>query len=311
MKHLIFSLLFAVVFVSLVEAQNPHFSIQGTLRDDSGLAVADGAYNFTISIYDAATGGTPLWTRTFNNVNVQNGVYSIPITPTGVTYESTRYVGISVNGAAELMPRTVLGGAPYATSLPKTAMDAIVPVGTILPFAGVTAPPGWLLCNGGSYSTTEYAALYAVIGTRFGGSGGTFRVPDFRGRTPVMPGGSYGGSVGYTGGSTYNSTSVALSTSNLPSHSHSFSGNTSYDGSHTHGYVDWSVNYDTNTWVGGGDAGGGYVVFHDRDDRTTNSAGGHSHTFSGTTGNTGNGSAFNVGFDVRDPYLMVNFIIKY
>jgi hypothetical protein len=42
-----------------------------------------------------------------------------------------------------------------------------------------------LLCDGASLSTTTYAALYAVIGYTYGGSGASFSVPDLRGRVPV------------------------------------------------------------------------------------------------------------------------------
>jgi microcystin-dependent protein len=58
---------------------------------------------------------------------------------------------------------------------------AAVPPGTVLAFAGDTAPPGFLACDGASYATTAYPALSAVIGTTYGGSNGTFAVPDLRG----------------------------------------------------------------------------------------------------------------------------------
>lgn len=56
--------------------------------------------------------------------------------------------------------------------------------GTVLPFAGSTAPDGWLLCYGQAVSRTTYAVLFAVIGTTYGiGDGSTtFNVPDLRGR---------------------------------------------------------------------------------------------------------------------------------
>lgn len=48
-----------------------------------------------------------------------------------------------------------------------------------------TSKTGHLLCNGGLYSRTTYAGLFALIGTAFGAGDGstTFKVPDFRGRT--------------------------------------------------------------------------------------------------------------------------------
>lgn len=63
---------------------------------------------------------------------------------------------------------------------------AFVPVGLIAPFAGSTAPTGWLLCNGQAVSRTDYAKLFNVIGTTYGGGNGstTFNIPDMRESVP-------------------------------------------------------------------------------------------------------------------------------
>ena len=57
------------------------------------------------------------------------------------------------------------------------------PIGTINAYGGATAPDGWMLCQGQAISRTDYADLFAVIGTSFGSGDGstTFNVPDFRG----------------------------------------------------------------------------------------------------------------------------------
>jgi microcystin-dependent protein len=61
--------------------------------------------------------------------------------------------------------------------------EYIVPVGTIVGTGRITAPNGWLLCDGDAYSQTTYSELFNAISTRFGtGGGATFRVPDLRGR---------------------------------------------------------------------------------------------------------------------------------
>lgn len=84
------------------------------------------------------------------------------------------------------------------------AFLAIAPTGTVLPFAGSTAPEGWLLCDGTAKSRTTYANLFAVISTTYGVGDGstTFNIPDMRG---VFPRGSgtngtanYGGVTGHT-----------------------------------------------------------------------------------------------------------------
>ena len=57
------------------------------------------------------------------------------------------------------------------------------PVGVVQPYLGTTAPEKYVLCNGAAISRTEYAELFAIIGTRYGGGNGstTFNVPDFQG----------------------------------------------------------------------------------------------------------------------------------
>ena len=56
----------------------------------------------------------------------------------------------------------------------------LLPVGIVQAFAGTTIPSGWLLCDGSAVSRTDYAALYAVIGTTYGAGNGstTFNLPN-------------------------------------------------------------------------------------------------------------------------------------
>ena len=70
----------------------------------------------------------------------------------------------------------------------KRLLDAsdllgMVPSGTVLYFAGSSAPAGWLKANGAAVSRTAYAALFAAIGTTYGLGDGrsTFNLPDLRG----------------------------------------------------------------------------------------------------------------------------------
>jgi microcystin-dependent protein len=65
------------------------------------------------------------------------------------------------------------------------------PTGCVLPYAGTTAPEGWLLCDGDAVSRTDFAALFAVVSTAHGiGDGATtFNVPDYRYQVPRGRGG--------------------------------------------------------------------------------------------------------------------------
>ena len=82
------------------------------------------------------------------------------------------------------------------TGLRKTTKQSFianiptVPVGAILPFAGSTPPPGYLLCDGGEVKILDYSALYQVIGYTYKAAASligssTFGLPDLRGRFPL------------------------------------------------------------------------------------------------------------------------------
>lgn len=59
-----------------------------------------------------------------------------------------------------------------------------IPTGSLLPFAGIEVPDGYLLCNGAEISRTDYASLFAVIGEKWGAGDGstTFTLPNFNDR---------------------------------------------------------------------------------------------------------------------------------
>ena len=59
-----------------------------------------------------------------------------------------------------------------------------IPTGMLLPFAGTEVPEGFLLCNGANVSRTDYANLFAAIGTKWGEGDGstTFTLPNFNDR---------------------------------------------------------------------------------------------------------------------------------
>ena len=89
----------------------------------------------------------------------------------------------------------IVNGAYHSTNLYVTYksvgdyVDAVdgFPVGGMIPYAGASAPTGWLLCDGSAVSRTTYHALFQAIGTSWGAGNGstTFNLPDARGAAPV------------------------------------------------------------------------------------------------------------------------------
>lgn len=77
------------------------------------------------------------------------------------------------------------------------------------------APKGWALCNGQLLPVNQNQALFALLGTTFGGDGRTtFALPDYRGRTPIHVG------AGHTLGERGGAAAHTLSTGELPVHTH-------------------------------------------------------------------------------------------
>jgi microcystin-dependent protein len=77
-------------------------------------------------------------------------------------------------------------------------------MGFVSPYPYNWAPNGWALCNGALVPIQQYQAIFALLGTQFGGNGTTtFGLPDLRGRTIVGMGQQPGGTnylVGAFGG---------------------------------------------------------------------------------------------------------------
>ncbi|WP_248918583.1 phage tail protein [Pseudomonas entomophila] len=86
-------------------------------------------------------------------------------------------------------------------------------LGQITLFAGNFAPRGWALCNGQILPIQQNAALFAILGTTYGGNGqSTFALPDLRGRGPVHAGQGIGTDnilLGEAGGVTTNTLTLA------------------------------------------------------------------------------------------------------
>jgi microcystin-dependent protein len=96
-------------------------------------------------------------------------------------------------------------------------------IALIFQFGGNFAPLGSLFCNGQLVSIAEYTALFALVGTTYGGDGvTTFALPDLRGRVPMHQGQGPGLSsrfLGQQGGAE----TATLTINQLPLHLHAAS----------------------------------------------------------------------------------------
>lgn len=104
-------------------------------------------------------------------------------------------------------------------------------LGTIFLWPVPFVPVGYAVCNGAALNVQQNAALYSLLGTRYGGNGTTtFNLPDFRNRVPrglnnITDATAPGGSDSYTGNAA-GTTSITLNVANLPSHVHSIAAGT-------------------------------------------------------------------------------------
>lgn len=196
-------------------------------------------------------------------------------------------LGITSNELAtdSVITAKIQDGAVTADKLDSAATSVLMPIGVIMPYAGASAPTGYLFCDGDAVSRATYSDLFGIIGVTYGAGDGstTFALPDLRGRV-IAGQDDMGGSsannltdaqADQLGGTLGNETHT-LTATELPAH--------------THGGL---TDIDPNGGDGGSssDPGVDYV--------TSNGAG----TVSGSTG--GGGAHNNV-----QPTFILNYIIK-
>lgn len=91
--------------------------------------------------------------------------------------------GVAITGNASVSGSATVTGLQTAGAFGGGSGE-LVPVGTVLDYAGATEPTGYLFCYGQAVSRTTYAALFAALSTTYGTGNGTttFNLPDLRGR---------------------------------------------------------------------------------------------------------------------------------
>jgi microcystin-dependent protein len=171
---------------------------------------------------------------------------------------------------------TATNNAKYWSEQAQAAAQSFIPRGGMIPYAGSTAPAGFLLCNGSAISRTTYADLFAIIGTTYGSGDGstTFNIPDLIDKFPQGA----------------NSNLGTVKAAGLPNITGNFTTYNRNDAEHS---ADGAITIGTSTSINASTSAGiGYITPYSFDASNSNSIYGNSTT-------------------VQPPALCLNYIIKY
>ena len=230
--------------------------------------------------------------NTIGKVGIGNNAPTTILDVTG----DTKVSGVLTAGGNTYPAATGTNGQALTTNGTGAASwNPVPPPGVITAFAGSTAPTGYLLCNGATVSRTTYASLFAIIGTTYGSGDGstTFAVPDLRSKM-IVGVGQGSGLTNRTLASSGGIETKTLAISEMPSHNHSIN-----DPGHAHSQT--TVNDDFNN--SGGNPPG--FSADGAGSRTWNNI--NSNTTGISINSTGSGTAFNI----MNPFLALNYIIKF
>jgi microcystin-dependent protein len=169
-------------------------TIQGNLDGDIG-GNAQSATSLQSATNFKLEGDVQSNVVSFNGTGNLNKVFTTQLTSDIISNKAS--LGNSKDSDEILVYRSTTG-------LRKTTRavffdDLAVPIGSIFPYAGSATdykdlPEGYLLCDGTEVEVYRYRALYEVCGSTYNGTlpltnvtttGGTFRIPDLRGRFPL------------------------------------------------------------------------------------------------------------------------------
>ncbi len=216
-----------------------------------------------------------------------------------------------------------INGAVTATPAALNAATSFdMPSGSIIVYAGSSAPTGFLFCDGSAISRSTYSALFGILSTTYGVGDGssTFNIPDIRGRviagkeasasllTSAL-GGLNGNTLGNTGGA--QGITLTSAQSGVPAHTHGLTMNAhnhSFTGSpHNHNFTHGLDNFhDISGSTPSGNFGGGQTK------ATENATAGGTIGNTTSTGTIANNSTANASAAHANvqPTIILNYCIK-
>jgi microcystin-dependent protein len=262
-------------------------------------------------------------TISFNGAQVGGvATFTTVISPDLITQKDQLFDSLSTDEL--LINRLGVGPTAGLKKITKTtflANVATVPIGSIITYAGLTPPQGYLLCDGSEVLISTYPELFSVLGDTYKGPENyiglaTFRLPDLRGRFPLgkdsmnngiaVPLAPTGATSGTTIGTSANRvTSVAadqiglssgveeaeIQVRNLPEHTHNLTGEA--------GTQFYAVTDDTT--------GSAAITDDDAVGRTAQLIPGFSRLL--TSAGTVDSTQVDVPLNVMNPYLTINYVI--
>lgn len=298
------------------------------------IAIERGTPNEEVVLCTSKTGTTFTVERGYDNTTgkVHDVGVFIEHTTAAIDFREAQMVRITTAERDALLPDEIWNGRIIWNSTtmqlelrePFEGWADLIPAGVILPFGGSVLPKGWVWAQGQTISRTDYARLFAALGTTFGAGNGTttFGVPDMRRRLPLGRHTSGGQTtLGETGGS-MDHVHTNSPTTSAGSHSHT-QGSTGAAGNHAHssGSLNQTFSGLSPTQTGqmtsvqfaaSGSAVPAGEHRHEQGSMSGSTATTGNHTHSNPSTSSGGSHTHNVGNTgtANPPYIVLNYIIK-